>query len=44
MAERIPDIAADRRRSNEIETRSNDGVTLGGGGRGAGMDWGCPVM
>lgn len=31
MAERIPDIAADRRRSNEIETRSNDGVTLGGG-------------
>lgn len=35
MAERIPGIAADRRRSNEIETRSNGGVTLerGGGGR-----------
>lgn len=30
MAERIPGIAADRRRSNEIETRSNDGVTLRG--------------
>lgn len=38
MAERIPDIAADRRRSNEIETRSNDGVTLGGGG-GGGQEW-----
>lgn len=31
MAERIPGIAADRRRSNEIETRSNGGVTLRGG-------------
>lgn len=31
MAERIPGIAADRRRSNEIETRSSDGVTLRGG-------------
>lgn len=36
MAERIPGIAADRRRSNEIETRSNDGVTLGGGREGGG--------
>ena len=38
MAERIPGIAADRRRSNEIETRSNDGVTLGGGGREGGEE------
>ena len=36
MAERIPVIAADRRRSNEIETRSNGGVTLEGGGGGGG--------
>lgn len=41
MAERIPGIAADRLRSNEIETRSNDGVTLEVNGLGMSNNVAC---